>query len=128
MRMKSLGKIFARTAAMLFLAILLCLPMNVQAQRLAKRKTPAVQRVTVALTEKGYEPTSLKLRRGVPAQVTFIRKVSATCGTQIVIADYDIRRVLPLNVPVIVEFTPKTSGAFAFTCGMGMLRGSLIVR
>jgi len=102
--------------------------MNVQAQRRAKRKPPAVQRVTVALTEKGYEPTNLKLRRGVPARVTFIRKVSATCGTQIVITDYDIKRALPLNEPVLVEFTPKKSGTFAFTCGMGMLRGSLIVR
>jgi plastocyanin domain-containing protein len=104
------------------------LPINVHAQRRAKRKLPAVQKVTVALTEKGYEPTSLKLRRGVPAQVTFIRKVSATCGTEIVIADYNIKRALPLNEPILMEFTPKKSGTFAFTCGMGMLRGSLIVR
>lgn len=128
MRIRSIGKILVGTAAMLFLATSLYLPLNVQAQRRAKRKLPAVQKVTVALTEKGYEPTSLKLRTAVPAKVTFIRKVSATCGTQIVIADYDIKRDLPLNEPVLVEFTPKKSGTFAFTCGMGMLRGSLIVR
>ncbi len=128
MPIRSLGKLFGGTAAMLLVATSLCLPINVQAQRRAKRKLPAVQKVTVALTEKGYEPTSLKLRRGVPAQVTFIRKVSATCGTQIVIADYDIKRALPLNEPVLVEFTPKKAGTFSFTCGMGMLRGSLIVR
>jgi plastocyanin domain-containing protein len=128
MRIRSFGKIFSGIAAMLFLTTLLCLPIDVQAQRRRKRKLPAVQRVTVALTEKGYEPTSLKLRRGVPAQVTFIRKVSATCGTQIVVAEYDIKRDLPLNEPVLVEFTPKKIGTYAFTCGMGMLRGSLIVR
>jgi plastocyanin domain-containing protein len=128
MRIRFFGKIFIGTAALLFLATSLHLPMNVRAQRRAKRKLPAVQKLTVALTEKGYEPTNLKLRRGVPAQVTFIRKVSATCGTQIVITDYDIKRALPLNEPVLVEFTPKKSGTFAFTCGMGMLRGSLIVR
>lgn len=113
---------------MLLLATSLCLPINVQAQRRVKRKLPAVQKVTVALTEKGYEPASLKLRGGIPAHVTFIRKVSATCGTQIVIADYNIKRALPLNEPVLVEFTPKKTGTFAFTCGMGMLRGALIVR
>lgn len=59
---------------------------------------------------------------------TFIRKVSATCGTQIVIPDYEVKRDLPLNEPVLVKFTPKKSGEFSFTCGMGMLRGSLIVR
>ena len=126
--MRSFGKIFVRTGAMLFLATSLCVPVSVQAQRQAKRKTPAVQRVTVALTEKGYEPTSLKLRRGVPAQVTFIRKVSATCGTQIVIADYNIKRALPLNEPVVLEFRPNRSGEFTFSCGMGMLRGSLVVQ
>jgi plastocyanin domain-containing protein len=128
MRIRSIGEIFVGFATMLFLATSLCLPINVQAQRQAKPEQPAVQKVTVALTEKGYEPTVLKLRRGVPAQVTFIRKVSATCATQIVIADYDIKRALPLDEPVLVEFTPKKTGTFAFTCGMGMLRGSLVVR
>src|SRR5258705_13523337 len=128
MLINSFGKVFYGAAAMLFLASSLCLPINVYGQRRAKRKLPAVQKVTIALTEKGYEPSSLKLRRGVPAQLTFIRKVSATCGTQIVISDYDIKRALPLNEPVRVEFTPKKSGTFTFTCGMGMLRGSLIVR
>jgi plastocyanin domain-containing protein len=128
MQMRSFRKIFVSITAMLFLGTSLGLSVNVQAQRRTKQKLSAVQKVTVALTERGYEPTSLKLRRGVPAQVTFIRKVSATCGTQIVIVDYDIRRALPLNEPVLVEFTPKKSGTLAFTCGMGMLRGSLIVR
>jgi hypothetical protein len=128
MEIRSSGKLFGATAVLLLLATSFCLPINVQAQRRAKRKLPALQKSTVALTEKGYEPISLKLRRGVPAQVTFIRKVAATCGTQIVLQDYDIKRDLPLNVPVLVKFTPKKSGDFSFTCGMGMLRGSLIVR
>jgi plastocyanin domain-containing protein len=80
MRITLVGEILVGIAVMLVLTASLCLPINVHAQRRAKRKLPAVQKVTVALTEKGYEPTSLKLRRGVPAQVTFIRKVSATCG------------------------------------------------
>ena len=128
LRIRSFGKIFGRTAAMLFLATSLSLPINVRAQQRAKRKLPAVQKATVVLTEKGYEPSSLKLRRGVPAQITFVRKVSATCATQILMADYNIKSTLPLNEPVLVEFTPKKLGTFAFTCGMGMLRGSLIVR
>jgi hypothetical protein len=71
--MMPFGKIFVGTAVLLFLVISLCLPMSVQARRRAKRKQPAVQRVSVALTEKGYEPTSLKLAKGVPALLTFIR-------------------------------------------------------
>ena len=128
MRNKSFGMIVTGTAALLLLTASLCLPMAVQAQRRGKHKLPAIQKRTVALTEKGYEPTTLHLRRGVPAQIAFTRTVSATCGTQIMLPDYGIKRDLPLNELVLVEFTPKKSGAFAFTCGMGMLRGSLVVR
>jgi hypothetical protein len=67
MRISSFGKIFGGITAMLLLGTSLLL-MNVQAQRRAKRKQPTVQKVSVALTEKGYEPTSFKLRRGVLAE------------------------------------------------------------
>jgi plastocyanin domain-containing protein len=127
MRIK-LFKMPISIAMMLVLASLVCLTTKVQAQRRAKRKAAAVQKVTVALTEKGYQPVSLKLRRGIPAQVTFIRKVSATCGTQVTIPEYNIKRDLPLNEPVSVSFTPSKSGTFTFSCGMGMIRGSLIIR
>lgn len=86
------------------------------------------QSVTVELTEKGYQPESLKLKRDIPARVTFVRKTDQTCGKEIVIKEYDIKRALPLDEPVVVEFTPRKSGEFAFTCGMNMLRGKIIVQ
>ena len=127
MRIKLLRKPIT-IAVMLFLTSALCLTSNVHAQHRTKRKKAILQKVTVALTEKGYEPDSLKLRRGVPAQVTFIRKVSATCATELVIPEYDIKRALPLNEPVLVAFTPNKAGRFTFSCGMGMLKGSLVVQ
>jgi plastocyanin domain-containing protein len=87
-----------------------------------------VQSLSVNLTERGYEPASLKLRRGVLARVTFTRKVAATCATEVVLSEYNIRRPLPLNEPVTVEFTPNRAGEFTFSCGMGMLKGALIVK
>jgi len=38
-------------------------------------KKKKVQEVTIELTEKGYEPSSLKLRIGIPVRITFIRKI-----------------------------------------------------
>ncbi|MGH9769406.1 MAG: efflux RND transporter periplasmic adaptor subunit [Blastocatellia bacterium] len=86
------------------------------------------QSVIVTLSEKGYQPESFKLRKGVPARVTFVRKVEATCGNEIVIAEYNIKRELPLNRAVAVEFTPTKTGEFKFACGMDMLRGKIIVQ
>jgi plastocyanin domain-containing protein len=101
-----------------------------QARRGRRHKIVAakVQTASVALTERGYEPASFKLRRGVPARVTFVRKVSAGCGTEIMLPEYGVRRPLPLDEPVVVEFTPQRSGEFTFSCGMGMLRGTVIVK
>jgi multidrug efflux pump subunit AcrA (membrane-fusion protein) len=94
----------------------------------AQNSQELTQSVTVTLSEKGYLPESFKLRKGVPARVTFVRKVEATCGTEIVLAEFNIKRELPLNQPVVVEFTPSKTGEFKFACGMDMLRGKIIVQ
>lgn len=87
-----------------------------------------IQTATVMLTEKGYQPESIRLRRGIPARVTFVRKVEATCGTELVIPDYQVKRDLPFDEPVVVEFTPSKRGVSEFSCGMKMLRGKIVVR
>jgi hypothetical protein len=94
----------------------------------ARKKQPAVQTAKVMVTEQGYSPASIRLRRGIPARVTFVRQVDGTCGTEIVLPEQGIKRALPLNKPVVVGFTPNKSGEFGFTCGMGMLRGKVIVQ
>ena len=93
-----------------------------------KPTRPRVQKKTIVVNSEGYEPTNVSLRGGVPARLTFIREVDEGCGTEIVIPAYGINRPLPLNVPVVVSFTPTRSGRFKLTCGMDMFRGSLVVR
>ena len=88
---------------------------------------PKTQTVSVVLNEKGFSPGSIKLRKDVPARLTFTRKVESGCGTEVLIADYGIRRELPFNQSVTVEFTPNKTGEFKFACGMDMLKGKLIV-
>ena len=94
---------------------------------LLAQKVQKTQRVTIALTENGYRPSSFRLRRGVPAKVTFIRKTDLTCGQEIVIPAYGVHRALPLNQPVVVSLRPRRTGTFSFACGMNMLRGKIIV-
>ena len=91
------------------------------------RHRPKVQRVTINLTNQGYRPESFRLRRGVPAAVTFIRRTKDSCGEVVVLPAYGIRRTLPFNQPLTVTFTPRKTGTFDFTCGMDMLRGQIIV-
>lgn len=91
-------------------------------------KAQTAQAATVKLTKEGYQPESFRLKHDVPARVTFVRETDETCGKEIVIKEYDIKRALPLNEPVVVEFTPRKMGEFTFACGMDMLRGKIIVQ
>ncbi len=104
----------------------LLMPIGLNAQ--TKHARPKTQHARIEITAQGYTPGSVKLRRGVPARITFFRTTDATCGKEIVIADYGTSRALPLNQPVVVSFTPKNTGDVGFACGMNMMRGKIIVR
>jgi membrane fusion protein, heavy metal efflux system len=94
----------------------------------AKEAEAGFQVATVTVTEKGFQPDTIKLKRGVPARVTFVREIEETCATAVVIPEYNIKRDLPLKEPVVVDFTPSKKGVFDFTCGMKMLSGKIVVR
>ena len=78
------------------------------------------QTAKVAVTEKGFEPDAVKLR-------AFIRTTDQTCATEVVFPSRDIKRALPLNEAVVIEFTPEKAGTIAFVCGMNMLKGAVVV-
>jgi len=86
------------------------------------------QEVKVLVTEKGYEPAKLTVQAGQPARITFTRTTDKTCGTEVVFPSLSIRHPLPLNEPVVIEFTPRDSGEIGFVCGMNMLRGTVVVQ
>ena len=108
------------------IAVILCA--TTFAWPLRAKTRPRVQKFTVKITERGFEPVSLTLRRGVQARITFLRTTDQTCAKEIVLRDFGIRRDLPLSQPVVVTLTPNKKGEFDFTCGMNMMRGKLIVQ
>jgi membrane fusion protein, heavy metal efflux system len=89
---------------------------------------PVVQSVKIVVNEQGYGPAKVTLRAGVPARLTFLRTTDKTCGTEVVFPSLNIKRALPLNQPVVIEFPPAKSGDIAFACGMNMLHGTIVVQ
>jgi cobalt-zinc-cadmium efflux system membrane fusion protein len=87
-----------------------------------------VQNVKIMVSEHGYEPAKVTLRAGVPARLTFVRSTDKTCGTEVVFPSLNIKKALPLEEPVVVDFTPAKSGDIAFACGMNMLHGTIVVQ
>src|SRR4051794_15635790 len=80
----------------------------------------APKTVQLSVTEKGFEPSPVTLKKGEPVKLVVTRKTDQTCATEIVIPEYEIQKELPLGKPVEIAFTPKKSGEVAYGCGMGM--------
>ncbi len=92
------------------------------------RSNEAAQTAKVVVSEQGYEPAKVTFRAGTRVRITFVRTTDKTCGTEVVFPSLNIKRALPLNEPVVIEFTPAKSGDVAFACGMNMLHGTVVVR
>ena len=83
----------------------------------------------VAITVKGgYSPDVIEVERGKPVQLNFYRDEENSCSEELLMPDFNIRRDLPAFKTTLVELLPQQAGRFEFTCGMGMLRGSLVVK
>lgn len=98
---------------------------------LRQQQTAAVtpsQSAQVTVGEQGFQPAKVTVARGRPVRLTFVRITDNTCAKEIVVPSLQLKRPLPLNEPVVVEFTPRDASTLEFTCGMAMLRGSVVVQ
>jgi plastocyanin domain-containing protein len=83
----------------------------------------------VAITVRGgYSPDSIEVERGKPVQLSFYRDEENSCSEELLMPDFNIRRELPAFKTTLVELLPQQAGKYVFTCGMGMLRGTLVVK
>ena len=86
-----------------------------------------VQQIDITV-KSGYSPDVIEVERGKPVQLSFYRDEENSCSEELLIPDFSIRRDLPAFQTTLVELLPQQAGRFEFTCGMGMLRGALVVK
>jgi plastocyanin domain-containing protein len=84
------------------------------------------QKVDMKVTDKGFEPANLTVKKGQPVTLVITRTVEKTCATDIVIDEYGIKTALPLNKPVEVSFTPKKAGELKYGCAMNKMVGGVL--
>ena len=93
-----------------------------------KEKEVTVENEVDITVSGGYSPEIISIPRGKTTKINFIRTDHADCLNEVILADFKIKRELPLNQKVTVEITPKEKGEFKFTCGMNMYHGKIVVR
>ncbi len=77
--------------------------------------------VALTVTENGYEPSPLSLKKDEPVKLMVTRKTEQTCATELVMEEYGINTPLPLDTPVEIAFTPTKSGKLTYGCAMGKM-------
>jgi plastocyanin domain-containing protein len=82
--------------------------------------------IEVSVTDKGFEPSRIEVKKGDAVTLVVTRKTDQTCATGIVVADRGITQDLPLNEPVRVALGNVEAGEIAFACPMDMIKGSVV--
>lgn len=108
----------------LALGLTLLQPLASAAQSAA---TSGRQEFTITVTDQGFEPARLSLKKDVPARLTFVRTAEKSCATEVLIPSLKVKKELPLQARVSIQFTPQTTGEIGFTCGQQMFKGALVV-
>ena len=85
---------------------------------------PQVVRIAV---RGGYAPARIEVRAGRPVRLIFRRDEVEGCSDTVLVPEWGISQRLPAYEDTVVEFTPQTPGEFEFTCGMHMMRGTIVV-
>ncbi|MBI5731921.1 MAG: sulfite exporter TauE/SafE family protein [Candidatus Magasanikbacteria bacterium] len=83
------------------------------------------QVVKMAVTV-GYDPNHFTIHAGQPVRWEIDAANAGGCATVLISRQLGIQKFLDRGINTI-EFTPKESGEIAFSCSMGMYRGSFTV-
>ncbi len=84
------------------------------------------QIVEMSVTNRGFEPSSLKIKKGVPVKWVVKGVQVSGCTSKIIIPSLSIAKNI-ISGENIISFVPSDSREIPFSCGMGMVRGKFIV-
>jgi Cu(I)/Ag(I) efflux system membrane fusion protein len=79
------------------------------------------------LVDGRYTPDVVRVRRDTRVKLEFVRRDAGACTDAVVFAGLNIRRELPEGKTTVIELPPLEPGEIHYTCGMGMLHGTIIV-
>lgn len=93
----------------------------------SKKPPPAPGQVDVTANEKGFQPSSVTVKKGAPATLVFTRTTDDTCATKVVFPELSLEKDLPKNQPVAITVPTEKAQTLTFQCGMGMYKSSVVI-
>lgn len=88
----------------------------------------ALQKIEIKISDSnGYSPSLIRLKNGVPVEITLTNDGARGCIRSFVIPDLNKKAIVPTSGSTTITFTPTKVGKINFTCSMGMYNGQFIV-
>jgi plastocyanin len=87
--------------------------------------TGGVQKISVDVSKGYYDPASIVLKAGVPAEITFSQ--GSGCTGQVVSEDLNFSEDISAGAKT-VKLPALTAGQYTFHCGMNMVSGTITVQ
>lgn len=84
------------------------------------------QTVVMHVTSAGFEPATLKIKKGIPVKWVIKGDQVTSCTSTIIIPSLNISKRIGSG-DNIIRFTPDQAGTIPYSCGMGMVRGKFLV-
>ena len=83
--------------------------------------------VQLTVTDMGFQPNRVTIKKGQAAVLVITRKTDQTCATEVIFAETGRKYDLPLNQPVRVDLTGVSPGTVHYACGMDMEKGTVTI-
>lgn len=76
----------------------------------------------------GYQPETVVVKQGIPAQIIFNRKDPSSCLEQVVFPDFGINEFLPEKRDHSIQIDTSKRGIYQYACGMNMFHGKVVIK
>jgi plastocyanin domain-containing protein len=124
--MSVVARAVARAVALLLVVSAVGLASGCQSKQEpeVQKAAPAAD-VAIRVTEKGFEPSRIEVKKGSNATLVFTRETDKTCATDVVFSGNGAHLDLPLNQPVRIALGTVNEN-ITFACGMKMITGEVV--
>ncbi|MCC6711270.1 MAG: sulfite exporter TauE/SafE family protein [Candidatus Pacebacteria bacterium] len=86
-----------------------------------------IQQVKINVLSNGYQPRYIKVKSGVPVELTLESNQVYSCALAFVFREFGINTFLESTDSKSFTFTPTKKGKYTFSCSMGMYTGIMEV-
>lgn len=76
----------------------------------------------------GYSPSTMILKKGIPAQINFDMQDSTACLSHVVFEQLGINKDLTKQKVTTIDIPTDKAGTFNYACGMDMFHGKIVVK